>query len=430
MFIPSDTREALHNVQHDNRGLYFDRFADPSLKDEQRQSWFETGCKRPVPAEAGRRIRDSFFPTGTQFIHGQLKARLMVNMAGGVMENAGLCLDRYGVPYIPGSAVKGCARRAALYALREWTQSGNKPDSSDVCHAATHLFSSPETMLQQIALVFGWGETEWTEESSDFLWAFSGNSALLRTTRSLPGIAGLSHRAGTIAFFPAHPNTDPGLELDILTCHHPDYYGDSKSDFAPDTEEPNPVTFPCVRAQTGDDHFTFPVCTIRNHIETALPSAKAWLTLGLEVFGLGAKTAAGYGWFEVAAITQKLDKRRENQRLDEQRKRESEQAKAAELAAKMRTAELERELEGLSGPERQDLLLSKLSEQQFEQKVTDFCKNQNLEEKAAIVRALLKERSKTWDNLKRKAADKPKKFAQTTDAIRALSKTLNIGKMP
>lgn len=29
------------------------------------------------------------------------------------MENAGLSLDRYGLPHIPGSAVKGCARRAS-----------------------------------------------------------------------------------------------------------------------------------------------------------------------------------------------------------------------------------------------------------------------------------------------------------------------------
>ena len=43
-------------------------------------------------------------------------SRLMVDLAGGVMENANLNLDRYGLPRIPGSAIKGLARRMALQA--------------------------------------------------------------------------------------------------------------------------------------------------------------------------------------------------------------------------------------------------------------------------------------------------------------------------
>ncbi len=429
MLIPFDTQQALGNLQPDNRSLYFARFANPTLREEPRQAWFEAGCKRPVPTEAGRRVREAFFPAGTQFVHGQLKARLMVNMAGGVMENAGLCLDRYGVPYIPGSTVKGCARRAALYALREWTQAGKKPEAGDACHPAVHGFPSPETMLQEIARVFGWGDAEWTDAKSDFLWALFGNTGLLETAVSQAGIAGRSQQVGTVAFFAAHPNTDPGLELDILTCHHPDYYGNSRSDFAPDTEEPNPVTFPCVRAQTGDDHFSFPLSALGNHGEGALSSAKAWLTLGLEVFGLGAKTAAGYGWFEVAAITQKLERRRENLRLEEQRRQQAEQTKAEELAAKMRAAELEKELDGLSGPEKQDRLLAKLSEQQFDQKVTDFLEK-GREEQEALVRALRSERAAAWDGFKKKVTNKPKKYTPTADAIRAVSKAMNLGKMP
>lgn len=47
---------------------------------------------------------------------GTLGGRLLVNMAGGVMENAGIALDRcFGLPFIPGSAVKGIARNQALW---------------------------------------------------------------------------------------------------------------------------------------------------------------------------------------------------------------------------------------------------------------------------------------------------------------------------
>src|SRR5208282_3126445 len=80
----------------------------------------------------------------------QLQSRLMVNMAGGVMENAGLCLDRFGLPYIPGSAVKGCARRMAIQRLIE-----------------VELPSVKSDLLIQIALAFGWGEQDWSSEKTD-----------------------------------------------------------------------------------------------------------------------------------------------------------------------------------------------------------------------------------------------------------------------
>jgi CRISPR-associated protein Cmr6 len=429
MFIPSDTKLALDGAPHENRSLYFDRFANPYLREKNRSDWFEAGCKVPIQTGAKNRLRDSFFPAGSQFIYGQLKARLMINMAGGVMENAGLCLDRFGIPYIPGSTIKGCARRAALHSLREWTQSGKKPEASDACHPAVQSFDSPEAMLHRIAIVFGWGENEWTDPKSDFLWALSADSNILKTVHSSKDIHGISTHAGTVAFFPAHPNTDPGLDMDILTCHHPDYYGKPTSDFAPDTEEPNPVTFPAVRAQSGDDHFTFALCALRKQNVTTLQVAKVWLTLGLEVFGLGAKTAAGYGWFEVAAVTRKIEKRREDLLLERQRKEQDARVKAEQDAERQRAAEYQKQLEGLSESEKHDFLLGGLTDQQFEQKVADFCKKTRPEQEA-IVRAMRSQRSKAWDDLKQKVERKPKQYTQIADTIRAVSKSINLGKMP
>ncbi len=495
MFIPSDTQTALGNVLPENRSLYFDRFANPNLKEESRQNWFEGGCKLSVPVDAGKRIRDSFYPAGTRLVYGQLKARLMVNMAGGVMENAGLCLDRYGLPYIPGSAVKGCARRAALYALREWTQSG-RPEAGDVCHMATDSFESPEVMLHQIALTFGWGETDWSGPDSDFLWALSNNVELLRAVRSRHGIHGISSHAGAVAFFPSHPNADPGLELDILTCHHPEYYGDSEKEFAPDTEEPNPVTFPAVRAQNGDDHFTFALVALRREHSAAIRCAETWLTLGLEVFGLGAKTAAGYGWFEVEETSKRILDRKKNAVIqgikdEEIRKKDLEvdlRTKVGRLGADGKSRLLdnlqdakvaletlrnlfpnsdktpsghispkgfnwfadestkqtiwevvnvlvpkireELETNNLSPAELLYRQIAALGKQQFEQKLVDFCDNKSRDEQEAIVRALREQRTEAWAELKEKVANKPKKYTQIADAIRAVSKAMNLGKMP
>src|SRR5262249_14513608 len=50
---------------------------------------------------------------------GQLEGRLAINLADSLIQNTGVCLDRlFGLPYIPGSAVKGACRHAALGELK------------------------------------------------------------------------------------------------------------------------------------------------------------------------------------------------------------------------------------------------------------------------------------------------------------------------
>jgi CRISPR type III-B/RAMP module RAMP protein Cmr6 len=405
-------------------------------------------------------------------------------MSGGVMENAGVCLDRYGMPYIPGSAIKGCARRAALRALREWTAAGEKPEAP--LHSAVEPFSSPEEMLAHIARVFGWVEQDWTHPSSDFLWACSDQKDVLSRTRALPALDAAS-RAGSVCFFSAYPDADPGLELDILTCHHGEYYGNDQADFAPDTENPNPVTFPAVKPQTEGHFFTFAIAPAKPAFEPLLTYAKAWLQIGLEVFGIGAKTAAGYGWFEVAATTgmaiEKLKKQRENearvwresletdlrtalkalplpdcktlceQTRDIQQTATAlqncfssdkqtqegfpwfESADSVKILSDAFKAERPKLIEKILAAETADLppeaqadrRLQALTDQQLFQKLVDFERFDAVEQ-AAIVRALRGDRAEVWERLK--ALGSKGKFVQAADAIRRTSKTLNLGKMP
>jgi CRISPR/Cas system CMR subunit Cmr6 (Cas7 group RAMP superfamily) len=59
-------------------------------------------------------------PNGAVSFTAKLGGRLIVNQAGGVLENAGLCIhSHFNAPYIPGSAIKGCARHAAWQAWNE-----------------------------------------------------------------------------------------------------------------------------------------------------------------------------------------------------------------------------------------------------------------------------------------------------------------------
>ena len=264
------------------------------------------------------------------------------------MENGGICLDRNsGIPFIPGSAVKGCARRYAIHHLGE----EQDPDAK-------------ATLLAQIAMVFGYGDQEWKpgrqnskEGKYDFArsdfwlgmvplfdagrefddkrnerWSTVSEQAadlifehLARTPREKdkPHAPQLPNLSGNVCFLPAFPEKDPGIEVDVLTPHHPKYYSQEKDrggrlvkPIATDDEDPNPVLFPTI---APGSIFRFPLVPLHQGARASclrvFPSsdplmlAKTWLGQSLELFGLGAKTNAGYGWFGIdASADQKTTK--------------------------------------------------------------------------------------------------------------------------
>src|SRR2546426_923971 len=136
--LPLDTRRALGLAEDiesaagakacESRSLLFDRYANPQLKEGDRSAFFTAVARRPARTEKTTAWRvllnDAFHLSPDQILFAQIQSRFMVNMAGGVMENAGLCLDRFGMPYIPGTAVKGCARRMSIQELVEAREAG------------------------------------------------------------------------------------------------------------------------------------------------------------------------------------------------------------------------------------------------------------------------------------------------------------------
>lgn len=455
ILMPLDTQDALRqNAERcESRSLFMDRFANPGAKDSgnvhPRRDWFTAllGKAAVRSASASRRAWLAQIAVRGQgpILYAQLQSRLMVNMAGGVMENAGLCLDRFGLPYLPGSAVKGCARRMAIQELLEARELGKPlPDIA--------------RLLADIALVFGWGEQDWSSRQkdrrfiSDFAYAVGESSwdEVARLARAL--LPRTDHFAGSVSFLPAYP-VDLGkigqmeglpvelppfgkLELDVLTCHHGKYYsGNLAMPVALDNEEPVPVVFPTVAA---GHVFDFAILPLRDCAQSLLDQARTWLATGLSSFGLGAKTAAGYGWFESSDETSRLVAevlaKQAKDKAEQQRKDEAAAAqKAREEEACQQREEQKAALSALSPEQQEDYKVGQLSEDQFRSALDNYVRR-SAEEQKAIVRALRLEqgapgcRRAFWDELKTKALKKGGKYAQTEQAIRQLSKQLYPGK--
>jgi hypothetical protein len=232
-------------------------------------------------------------------------------------------------------------------------------------------------MLAAIARIFGWCEQDWSDQSnqSDFLWACGPNHRELWQTvaQALANHFGwtiadrhaqtpwksLPNFAGSVSFLPAYP-VDLGktgkidglplevpplgkLELDVVTCHHREYYAGNLPN-ATDTEEPVPVVFPAV----APGHvFAFALAPLRGADAQLVQHARNWLATGLSVFGIGAKTAAGYGWFDcsekvqraVMLLLQALKLQGQKEREEAEAKRKAEEAKQiAEKAEQDRLA--------------------------------------------------------------------------------------------
>ncbi len=166
----------------------------------------------------------------------------------------------YGIPYIPGSAVKGVVRS---YIIQEF-------------------FGREEQDLKN-------AEKKAME-----------NEAFVN-------IFGSQKQEGGIIFFDAFPIEAPSIEPDIMNVHYPNYY--SGEEPPTDYQNPNPIYFLTVRGKfkfviaarkgsLNEDKYIFsPPKDYQpqegnNYVKGTI---MWWLYEALSVRGIGAKTAVGYG---------------------------------------------------------------------------------------------------------------------------------------
>lgn len=253
----------------------------------------------------------------------QLEGRLAINLADSLIQNAGICLDRlFGLPYIPGSAVKGVCRHAALEELKA-ADSNVKPE-----------------LLRIFRAVFGTAENDFSKGD-------------LKAFRDLYAAKDMDQK-GAMSFLPAYPVNEAKIVVDLTNVHYPDYYRSGRQEDQ-SKENPKPNPFPAVERGAQ-----FAFCLVLNGMDDdlkLLEHATRWLESALTVRGLGAKTAAGYGWFSIQSEVLKAiedEEAKENKKLKE----------AAEAATLEPCPEISEKLRALKEHE----LAAALNKYAFEQK--------------------------------------------------------------
>jgi CRISPR type III-B/RAMP module RAMP protein Cmr6 len=442
-----ETREEWSRPGPKCRTLACDKFVIFDTGDNSRRDTCKAIIAGVARNEKIREWRDFVYRLAglERLLFGKLQARLILNAAGGVMENGGMCLDRNsGIPFIPGSAVKGCARKLAIQLLRDKTESKE---------------AGRVELLEAIAMTFGWGKLDWKpgvnregQHSSDFWWAAGDDQHVIeeaaarlclrlgaKLDEAKEAWKRLPDFAGSVNFLPAFPwEKDPGIEMDVITCHHPKYYkgGQQGYEAALDNEQPIPVVFPVVSG-AREPLFVFTVVANRRGSPEFESQARAWLAAGLEKLGIGGKTTAGYGWLdcsqelqtEVRGKTEKEEQDRvraeERQRTEEKEKRDRENTEKRRQEEKAATA-------AMSPEERLDYEISRWTDDQFSSRLDSFLKLDDTM-KRAMQRALKGPRAESWKKMKDLAQNgtskEKKRWIPVADAVRATAKAAK-EKMP
>lgn len=332
-------------------------------------------------------------------VYGQLAARLLINLSDSLIQNAGICLDRHtGMPYIPGSAVKGVTRHVALEQLR----AGKLP-------------------LKTFMDIFGSSEADFKKDGE--LAKFASDVPKEQQTQK-----------GGIDFLAANPITEPSLMVDISTVHKKEYYA-SGNDADLKKEGPIPNTFPAVEAGA-----TFAFCIVANGMDipdSAFNQAKAMLLEAITVHGIGAKTGAGYGWFKDATETVHEEHRRQEALAQEKalkaKAQEEELARQeAKRTEKERVAALTPAQRVLERWNRQANQLAALANGDD---IAKFDKKSE-EDKRAIIEALRSSDgvgAALWTFLKQEADNAKRRIKHApafVGAARPFSKSHGMGKMP
>ena len=281
-------RRNLIQQARGNSGLIFNKFFDLwkvdrrgkewNIESGDKANWIQAFSRRP----AGNRILQleaiERLVNLTEFLSGKFRCyktawRFITGLGlNNPLENGMIWHQTLGVPYIPGTSVKGL--------VRAWVEQW-----------ADHL---PQNKIDRI---FGSKDTHENEEEND------GGT---KTDASV----------GSIIFFDALSLGPIRLKADVMTPHYQKYYS---GDEAPgDWLDPNPIPFLTVDKKQVFLFAIAPREKTGTENQLDLEIVLQWLEEALANIGAGAKTATGYGRFvRCVQAENKLEAARQQQKEEE-----------------------------------------------------------------------------------------------------------------
>jgi CRISPR-associated protein Cmr6 len=226
-------------------------------------------------------------------LSGETVSRLSIGFGDSGPLDTGLTLHRlYGLPYLPASAIKGISRARAI---NEAAQALDVPrlSAAEVKQQKGKTGQTPMRHLEAWLLSPRGERSEAWERLQKSMKEYVPipNEMPEKIAQTFMGVFGSQDERGNVHFLDAFPARIPKtpFELDIINAHYQTYYESGGAKPPADYYSPVPVMFLTVAPGVT---FRF-VMTCKE--PEFLKTAKVWLQQALLDFGIGAKTALGYG---------------------------------------------------------------------------------------------------------------------------------------
>lgn len=274
-YYPRDTYQILTKSQLDSNYNFFFLFNGPiisgqilleKIKINEEIEQFKWGRKFLENIHIRRKdtinlLKSSGFHL--KEFHATCQWRLIIGLGASHPQETSMTLHHtYGIPYIPGSAIKGATRYCAVLKFAE----KDKKDDEGWEKAIERISRSlEEGTVLGISL-----------DSLKF--------------KNLIDIFGTQNQHGEVIFMDAYPLNEVNLKIDIMNPHYQNYY--SGKEPPADWQNPNPIKFLTVEKTK----FQF---NLLSKDEDLLVKSEALLKSALKELGIGAKTAIGYGIFNI-----------------------------------------------------------------------------------------------------------------------------------
>ena len=270
-YLPPDTAKVIQKYVErcHNLALVLDKYVKRNVIDDPKQkgAWLRTCVQHntidgELAHSAYHRWLAMIKSRNATCFDAELEWRMVIGLGGETVLETDLTLHHlYGIPFIPGSALKGLTRAYVTVEEKKYfVPPADKPEAE--CKPSL-------------------------EEKTDHL--------------DIQRIFGSQDRAGTVIFFDALPlDGKAKFVVDIMNPHYPNYYNSLQSNNieAPaNNQSPNPIPFLTVTNTT----FTVALAP-RNPNEIQhqedVKLVTEWLLRSLQKYGIGGKTSAGYGYFK------------------------------------------------------------------------------------------------------------------------------------
>lgn len=231
-----------------------------------------------------------------------LSWRLVVGLGAASVYETSMTLHHiYGIPYLPGSAIKGITRSYRILCMVEELEHPNDYyERVALLEEFVEKFDLVEKNVfpkweevKELKVSSPQDKNKKVEFSEQFYKSLEAKQVELREFQL---IFGTQNKQGCIIFFDSFPEHFE-IKYDIMNPHYGPYYTEKKP--PADYYNPTPIFFLALE----NARFTF-YLGAKNRLvaleekEYLLNKAKEWLKKALIHYGIGAKTALSYGLFK------------------------------------------------------------------------------------------------------------------------------------